>query len=229
MTSRTERFERKPNSKPDNKPEENGEEEVIRFSPEEEAVRTSLPLQPFQSTDVKGTQTLLNESNELKTQANKSFAAGEYKDAIETYTKSLQSCPKYLHYERAVLSSNIAACYLKTSEWKDAVKVAGDCLDLLDFAEGKTKKRDGDGAEDKDGRGEDEGVAEEEADEEIISPGAAKAEDTSVEARRKTDIERIRSKALLRRGKARMEIGSWSSLQGAEEGRFGFLPTMYRV
>lgn len=75
-------------------------------------------------------------------------------------------------------------------------------------------EKDGEATEKEDGtNGE-----EEEADEEIISPGAAKAEDTSVKARRKADIDRIRTKALLRRGKARMEIGSWSSLQGAEEG-----------
>jgi hypothetical protein len=77
-------------------------------------------------------------------------------------------------------------------------------------------EKDGKATEKEDGTNREE--EEEEADEEIISPGAAKAEDTSVKARRKADIDRIRTKALLRRGKARMEIGSWSSLQGAEEG-----------
>lgn len=35
---------------------------------------------------------------------------------------------------------------------------------------------------------------------------------------RKTDIQRIRAKALMRRAKARSEQGGWSNLQGAEEG-----------
>jgi hypothetical protein len=48
-----------------------------------------------------------------------------------------------------------------------------------------------------------------------------------VDANRKKDLDRIRAKALMRRGKARMEVGSWSSLTGAEEGKseFPFLDT----
>jgi tetratricopeptide (TPR) repeat protein len=168
----------------------------------------------------------LNESNDIKSQANDAFAEGKYKQAIELYDKALQTCPRYLGYERAVLKSNAAACYLKTEEWKEAVKAAGKCLDLLDEAEGKKKEKKDkadagseSGNEDDDNGGvEEEEEEEEEADEEIITPGAAKAEDTSSKARRKADIERIRAKALMRRGKARMEIGSWSSLQGAQEG-----------
>lgn len=57
----------------------------------------------------------------------------------------------------------------------------------------------------------------EEAVEEIISIGAAKAEDTSEEPQKKKDRERIRIKALLRRGRARIELGGWSNLAGAEE------------
>jgi tetratricopeptide (TPR) repeat protein len=167
----------------------------------------------------------LNESNDIKSQANDAFVGGKYKQAIELYDKALQTCPRYLGYERAVLKSNAAACYLKTEEWKEAVKAAGECLDLLDGAEGKKKEKKDktdagseSGNEDDDNGGVEEEEEEEEADEEIITPGAAKAEDTSSKARRKADIERIRAKALMRRGKARMEIGSWSSLQGAQEG-----------
>lgn len=101
------------------------------------------------------------------------------------------------------------------------MKAAGECLDLLDMAEGKKKKtKINEGSEsrnediDEDGKQEEE----EEADEEIITSGATKAEDTSSKGKKKSDIERIRAKALMRRGKARMEIGSWSTLQGAEEG-----------
>ena len=60
-------------------------------------------------------------------------------------------------------------------------------------------------------------VEEEEADEEIISVGATKAEDVSKKGKKDADIERIRGKALMRRAKARSELGGWASLQGAEE------------
>jgi hypothetical protein len=59
----------------------------------------------------------------------------------------------------------------------------------------------------------------EEADEEIISEGAAKAEDVSEKGQREADVERIRTKALMRRARARSELGGWANLQGAEEGR----------
>lgn len=61
---------------------------------------------------------------------------------------------------------------------------------------------------------------EEEADEEIMSEGAAKAEDTSAKGKREADIERIRVKALMRRAKANSELGGWAALQSAEAGMF---------
>jgi hypothetical protein len=68
-------------------------------------------------------------------------------------------------------------------------------------------------------KAEDVGEDKEEAEEEIISDGAARAEDTSQRGKREADIERIRIKALMRRAKARSELGGWSTLQGAEEGK----------
>jgi hypothetical protein len=105
-----------------------------------------------------------------------------------------------------VLQSNIAACHLKLEDWKEAIKTATAALDGLDKLQG----RKADGKKDTEG--------EEEADEEIISEGAEKAEDTSAQGKREADIERIRTKALLRRARARSELGGWSSLQGADEG-----------
>lgn len=113
---------------------------------------------------------------------------------------------------------------MKLAEWKDAEKVASESLDLLDLAEGKR-------IEDKEGPEHTEelekvkaqieaqlpGAQDEEADEEIISAGAAKSQAPTADEKRKKEIERIRTKALLRRAKARMELKSWSSLQGAEE------------
>ncbi|PQE10172.1 tetratricopeptide repeat 1 protein [Rutstroemia sp. NJR-2017a WRK4] len=186
MTTRTERFQRKPNDGSSAEPTE--PEEVIKFSPEEEA-------------------NLLNESNAQKASANALFAKSSFQDAIETYDKALSSCPNYLDYEIAVLKSNIAACHLKLEDWKEAVKAASAALDGLDRLQKKEKEE---GVEKK-------VEEEEEADEEIVSEGATKAEDTSERGKREADIERIRAKALMRRARARSEQDGWASLQGAEE------------
>ena len=140
------------------------------------------------------------------------FARSSFKDAIETYDKALSTCPNYLDYEIAVLKSNIAACYLKLEDWKEAVKAATAALDGLDKLQ--EKEAEGEVKVDKD----------EEADEEIISEGAVKAEDASDKGKRETDIERIRAKALMRRARARSEQGGWASLQGAEEGMLSCFP-----
>lgn len=214
MASRTERFERKANSKPA-VPLQTEEVEVVRFEPEEEAVRTQSA--PNQCQLLTTSQELLRESNERKAAANEKFAAGEYGDAIKIYAEAIATCPNYLYYERAVLNSNVAACHLKLEQWKETVKAASDSVDDLDRLDPtKTKEKEG-GTKGEDGKKIVE-AQEEEADEEIVSAGAAKAENTSDAARRKTDIERIRSKALLRRARARSEMGGWSALGGAEEG-----------
>ncbi|KAK2624536.1 hypothetical protein QTJ16_006486 [Diplocarpon rosae] len=189
MSSRKERFQRKGREKDDAKVEES--EEVPRFSAEEEAA-------------------LVHESNTVKQEANTLFAKSAFQDAIATYDKALATCPNYLDYEVAVLKSNVAACHLKLEDWKEAVKAASAALEGLDRLQGRGKV-DADKAE------ENLDVKEEEADEEIISEGATKAEDTSDKGKREADIERIRGKALMRRARARSELGGWSSLQGAEE------------
>ena len=108
-----------------------------------------------------------------------------------------------------MLKSNIAACHLKLEDWKEAVKAATAAVDGLDRLQGK----DGDAKKEDKTEGD-----EEEADEEIISDGATKAEDVSSKGQREADIERIRAKALMRRARARSEQGGWATLQGAEEG-----------
>lgn len=116
-----------------------------------------------------------------------------------------------------MLKSNVAACHLKLEDWKEAVKAASAALDGLDRLQGRGKES---GSKEEEGAAK---VEEEEADEEIVSAGAAKVEDTSDKGKREADIERIRGKALMRRARARSELGGWSSLQGAEEGKFVFL------
>jgi len=129
------------------------------------------------------------------------------------------TCPNYLDYELAVLKSNIAACYLKLDEWKEAVKSASEAVSSLDRLEIQAQEKEKVKPKTKD---------EEEADveEEIVSSGAARAapplpeEESPAEVaarQRAEDIKRIRAKALMRRAKARGELGGWSNLAGAEE------------
>ncbi|KAK4146585.1 Tetratricopeptide repeat protein 1 [Dichotomopilus funicola] len=177
-----------------------------RFDPEEEA-------------------SMLAESNAHKAEANTLFTSGKYDTALNKYDEAVAVCPNYLDYELAVLWSNVAACHLKLEEWKEAVSSATSALDGLDRLEKQGKE-----AEDKE-KAEAERRRIEEADdveEEIVSAGATKAgpalstttEDELAAAarqKRQDDIARIRAKALMRRARARSELGGWSNLEGAVE------------
>ncbi|EHK24359.1 uncharacterized protein TRIVIDRAFT_145502 [Trichoderma virens Gv29-8] len=181
--------------KPDDEPE------VVKFSPEEEAA-----------------------------DANSLFTSKDYHNALSRYDDAIASCPNYLHYERAVLQSNIAACHLKIEQWKEAIKAASDALDGLAKLETESSPNDpkADTKEDDTSNKPETKATEEddEVEEEIVSSGAARSapmpapeptpEQVALE-NRKADILRIRTKALLRRARARSEAGGWSNLAGAEE------------
>ncbi|GAB1318633.1 Tetratricopeptide repeat protein 1 [Madurella fahalii] len=177
--------------------------QIERFSPEEEA-------------------SMVAESNSQKTEANTLFSSGKYDAAISKYDEALAVCPTYLDYELAVLRSNIAACHLKLEEWKEAVNNATTALDCLERLEQQDKAKEK-------MKTEEIKAAENDVPEaEIVSAGAAKAgpalptnpdDDPLGDAHRKRqeDIARIRSKALMRRARARSEQGGWSNLEGAIE------------
>ncbi|KAK3935662.1 hypothetical protein QBC46DRAFT_421803 [Diplogelasinospora grovesii] len=188
----------------------------LGFSPEEEA-------------------SMVAESNTHKAEANTLFSSGKYDAAISKYDEALAVCPTYLDYELAVLRSNIAACHLKLEEWKEAINNATTALDGLDRLErevataekGKTLSTDTDkGNDTKTKEAEDDA---DEAEEEIVSAGAARAgpaitkpppkesEAEIARKKRREDIARIRAKALMRRARARSEMGGWSNLEGALE------------
>lgn len=158
----------------------------------------------------------MEEFNTIKADATALFSSKQYHDALDSYISANGTCPKYLYYPRAVIFSNISACYLKLDQWKDAAKAASDSLDALDKLERNDPRLNAEATKDEKPK-EDEDV-----EEEIISTGASTAapatpqEDETVTAL-KSDIQRIRSKALMRRARARSEEGGWHNLAGAEE------------
>ncbi|KAF6832266.1 tetratricopeptide repeat protein 1 [Colletotrichum musicola] len=179
---------------------EEDEVPVERFSPEEEA-------------------TLLAESNASKTEANALFASSKYEEAINKYDEAVAACPNYLDYELAVLRSNISACHLKLSQWKDAISSATAALNGLDKVEKEA-------ALEQERREKERADEEGDVEEEIVSSGANKAapapaadgdEEEAARRKRREDVLRIRAKALMRRARARSEEGGWQNLAGAEE------------
>ncbi|CAD6564005.1 MAG: hypothetical protein ASARMPRED_002635 [Alectoria sarmentosa] len=178
-----------PNSSPD-LPDESEAPLVPRFSQQEEAA-------------------LLDESNALKSTANKFFTSSQYSQAIGEYDKALSSCPNYLEYEVAVLKSNIAACHLKLEDWKAAIESASAALDALDRLLPKKKDKKEDEAGESGGVVEIEGEGVEAEEEEL--------QRLQMSDQRRDDVLRIRAKALMRRAKAKSEQGGWGDLQGAED------------
>ncbi|KAI1099674.1 hypothetical protein F4804DRAFT_321340 [Jackrogersella minutella] len=167
-------------------------------------------------------KSLLGESNDKKSEANALFSSAKYENAITKYEEATSICPHYLDYELSVLKSNIAACHLKLEQWKEAIKAAAesiDGLDRLDKAEAGQKQQ-----EEEQQKKDDE---EDEVEEEIVSSGAQKSAPATKDEsespaeiarrKRKEDILRIRAKALMRRARAKSELGGWSNLAGAEE------------
>jgi tetratricopeptide (TPR) repeat protein len=163
-------------------------------------------------------QKLLAEANSSKSEANALFGAAKYDDALAKYDEAVAVCPNYLDYDLAVLKSNIAACHLKLEQWKEAIQSATSALDGLD-------RLDSEAAREEEERTKAKADEEDDVEDEIVSAGASKAapapqiEDPGEVARRKRrdDVLRIRAKALMRRARARSELGGWQNLAGAEE------------
>ncbi|WEW56844.1 hypothetical protein PRK78_002299 [Emydomyces testavorans] len=163
---------------------------------------------------------LLSQSNAQKSEANKLFSSACYSDAITTYDHALSFCPSYLDYEIAVLRSNIAACHLKLEDWKAAVDAATASIECLDrvFPSplAATPANNGD-------KSEQPGSGSDDANAVVEITGDGDAGDEAEQLRklnendaRREDVKRIRAKVLMRRARARMELGGWANLQGAE-------------
>ncbi|KAJ5295807.1 hypothetical protein PENANT_c001G07292 [Penicillium antarcticum] len=161
---------------------------------------------------------LLKESQEIKTEANQLFLAKSYDQAISCYDRALASCPSYLDYDVAVLHSNIAACYLKLEDWKAAVDSATVSIDRLDKVIPPTAQTKDDStgktASDSDGKDTDDVVEISGDDEEAEEKELQHLKDQD---EKRSNVMRIGAKSLMRRAKAKSQIGGWGSLQGAAE------------
>lgn len=185
----------------------------------------------------------MREAASCKEEANRLFNLSKYNEAVARYEESLLACPIYLHYELAVLKSNLAACYLKLEQWKEAIKEASSALKSLDKCE-HDDSADDEKEKDKSDTSKIEANAisvsetgqsgndDSDIEEVIVSEGASKAgpavvtpvadddkaqDPEAARRKRKEDIKRIRCKSLLRRARARCQVGGWSNLSGAEE------------
>lgn len=111
----------------------------------------------------------------------------------------------------------MAACYLKLEDWKASVDSATACIDRLDKvvppATGAADVEGVKGKQPQESSGEDAVVEitgdDDEAEEELKR--------LQKQDERKRDVLRIRAKALMRRARAKMQLGGWGNLQGAEE------------
>ena len=171
-----------------------------RFPPEEEA-------------------SLLEQSNGEKTAANTLFGTGSYENAVQTYDRALALCPNYLDYEVAVLRSNIAACHLKLSEWKQSADAASKGLDCLERLEKLPVVRAPDPRR-KEG-GKDGASAKQEAEPEVIEEVddelEARIENLRQSGHTIAQVRKLQVKMLMRRAKAKTELAGWSNLQAADE------------
>ncbi|CAG8104761.1 unnamed protein product [Penicillium nalgiovense] len=161
---------------------------------------------------------LLKESHEIKSEANQLFIAKSYDQAISCYDRALASCPSYIDYDVAIIHSNIAACHLKLEDWKAAVDSATVSIERLGRIIPPTPQDKGDEPKGKQSPGSKEhtdAVVELSGDDEEAELKELQRLQEQDEQRSK--VMRLRGKVLMRRAKAKTEIGGCGSLQGAAE------------
>ena len=165
---------------------------------------------------------LIQKSRSVKAEANKLFFSACYDQAVSTYDRAIALCPTYLDYEIAVLKSNVAACYLKLEDWKSAADSASECIGHLDNIF-PPNTDNGEGEEkDKKTTGENEKGQKEDGGDAVVEISGDDNEEEELERLRKIDekkrdVLRIRTKALIRRARAKLQLGGWGNLQAAEE------------
>lgn len=128
-----------------------------------------------------------------------------------------------------MLRSNISACQLQMKEWKEAVESATKALEALDRLDppanssqknnDESKEENAGGANGRDRRKENATASSIDATvEEVDDETAQKIEALIESGHTRAEVQKLRTKVLLRRAKARLGVGGWSDLQGAEEG-----------
>lgn len=178
------------------------------------------PIHSFPS-NLAHSQKLREEAREIKAEANQLFSAACYDQAISCYDRALASCPNYLDYDIAVLRSNISACYLKLDDWKAAVDAATASIERLDKilppppqsqdkGSGEPSQPEAEKTDTKDS----DAVVEITGDEEEAEKELQRLQELD---KTRADVLRIRAKALMRRAKAKSQLGGWANLQGALE------------
>lgn len=153
-------------------------------------------------------------------EANQLFTSKCYDQAISCYDRALASCPNYLDYDVAVLRSNISACYLKLEDWKAAVESATASIERLDKilpppSQEKASQGTSKSAVSSTNTPKNDEVVEISGDDEEAEEKQLKRLKEQDEQR--TNVNRIRAKALMRRAKAKSQLGGWANLQGALE------------
>lgn len=165
-------------------------------------------------------QRLLKEAHEIKIEANQLFGSKCYDQAISCYDRALSSCPNYLDYDVAVLRSNIAACYLKLEDWKAAVDSATASIERLDkIIPPSSQEKVADASSESTApttnpQSNDEVVEISGDDEEAVEKQLKRLKEQDEQ---RTNVSRIRAKALMRRAKAKSQLAGWANLQGAME------------
>jgi tetratricopeptide (TPR) repeat protein len=203
----------------DSRGDDDDEFHDARFPAEEEAVSLSCSTSRSPVSNLASSQQLLKEAHEIKAEANQLFSASCYDQAISCYDRALASCPNYLDYDVAVLRSNISACYLKLNDWKAAVDAATASIERLDKIVPPSSQDKGSGessqpkAAETDTKDSD-AVVEITGDEEEAEKELQRLQELD---KKRADVLRIRAKALMRRAKAKSQLGGWANLQGAVE------------
>lgn len=195
---------------------------------------------PTSNPDLELQKSQIDASNTTKAQGNSAFSKAQYDNAIECYDEAYEGIKHTdAWFEQGVLKSNIAACRLKLEEWGKAIEAAGEALGALERADpGMVGERRGKKEEERTDTLQEEGDEDREVKDEKVSKedegdrdadGEVGAFDPNAEKQKRKeillffghdeeDVARMRAKALLRRASARLKLGGWAALQGADEG-----------
>ena len=128
-----------------------------------------------------------------------------------------------------MLKCNIAACHFRLKEWDEVVDAATASLEGLERLDPTLKptKTNEDVEQGVNGESRRRRISQGDcgsrfvgAVQEIEDETAARTEEVERSGRSREEVMRIRVKALMRRAKAREQLGGWAALQGAMEGMF---------